>query len=271
MKRRRAVLRRFAVDDLHTVAARPTFRAPEWLRAALANAAAGVAPDLAWTAWVVAAAVACVVAAIAGGPGLVLVAAIAVGAAPLLFLRGRRGRALQLLEGQLPAGLEAVARALRSGASLRQAIGEAASCGGVLGADLAGVAVECGQGVALVEALERWQARRATPGVRLAVAALSLSAETGGAQARAVDGVAATMRDRLAVAAEVRAHAAQVRASVLVINLAPIAFCAFASATDPRTSAFLFRTPLGWAFLAAGLSLDAVSALWMRRLARVPS
>ena len=271
MNRRRAVLRRLAVDDPRAVTSRLPLHAPEWVRAALANAAAAISPDVAWTAWVVGAAVVCMGAAIAGGAGLVFLAAIAVTAAPLLALRGRRGRALQLLEGQLPSGLEAVARALRSGASLRQAVGEAASCGGVLGADLAAVAVECGQGVALIEALERWQARRSTPGVRLAVAALSLSAETGGAQARAVDGVAATMRDRLAVAAEVRAHAAQVRASVLVINLAPIAFCAFASATDPRTSTLLFRTPLGWAFLTAGFSLDALSALWMRRLARVPS
>src|SRR5205814_2204024 len=120
--RRRAVLRRFAADP-RAVRDRPGFQAPEWLRAALANAAVGTSPDLAWTAWVVGAAVACVVAAIAGGPGLVLLAAVAVSAAPLLVLRGRQGRARQLLEGQLPSGLEAVARALRSGASLRQAVG----------------------------------------------------------------------------------------------------------------------------------------------------
>jgi tight adherence protein B len=272
MKGRSAVLRRFTREDAQRATGRRSpLRSPEWLRVALADGAAGVSPDVAWTAWVVVVAVVCMAGALAGGPGLALVAAVAVSGAPLLALRGRRGRALQVLEGQLPSGLEAVARALRSGASLRQAVGEAASCGGVLGADLAAVAAECGQGIALIDALERWQARRRTPGVRLAVAALSLSAETGGAQARAVDGVAATMRDRLAVAAEVRAHAAQVRASVLVISLAPIGFCAFASATDPRTSTFLFRTPLGWGFLAAGLSLDAVSAVWMRRLARVSS
>src|SRR5205823_14752762 len=90
------------------------------------------------------------------------------------------------------------------------------------------------------------------PGTRLAVAALCLGAETGGAQARAVDGVAATLRERLAVAGEVRALTSQTRASMLVIAAAPVAFCVFASTTDPRTSTFLFRTPVGLACLAAG-------------------
>ena len=105
----------------------------------------------------------------------------------------------------------------------------------------------------------------------MAVAALCLGAETGGAQARAIDGVAATLRDRLAVAGEVRALTSQTRASMLVIAAAPVAFCVFASTTDPRTSTFLFRTPVGLACLAAGISLDIVGALWMRRLCRLPA
>jgi len=272
MTRRATVLRRFEAGGRRRVPgdARFLLRPPRRIEAALADAAVPVAAGIAWTAWVGAAAAMFAGGVIVGGPGLGLVATGVAVAGPLLAARARRGRAAEIVETQLPVGLEAVARSLRSGASLRQAVTEAASCGGAVGAELAAVAGEFDQGIGLVDALERWQARRPTPGVRLAVAALSLGAETGGAQARAVDGVATTIRDRLAIAAEVRAHAAQVRASVLVISLAPIAFCAFASATDPRTSTFLFRTPLGWAFVAAGLSLDAMSAVWMRHLARVP-
>src|SRR5207248_2850893 len=73
---------------------------------------------------------------------------------------------------------------------------------GALGAELQAVATAAERGTPLVDALERWGERRPRGGVRLAVAALCLGAETGGAQARAVDGVAATLRERVAVAGE---------------------------------------------------------------------
>ena len=174
------------------------------------------------------------------------------------------------VEAALPLALEAMARGLRSGASLRQAIDEASSAvTGVLAADLMRIAVEAERGTPVIEALEAWTVRRPLPGVQLAVAALALGAETGGAQARAIDGVAATLRQRLAVAAEARALATQARASAAVIAVAPLVFCALASAADPRLSAFLLRTPLGLVILAVGLALDAVGALWMARLTRL--
>jgi tight adherence protein B len=186
--------------------------------------------------------------------------------------RELESRAAAKAEASLPAVLEEIARRLRTGASLRQAIVEAApSASGLLAEELELVVAALERGAALVDALEDWAASVTRTGVRLAVAALCLGAETGGAQARAVDGVAATLRERLAVASEVRALTSQTRASMLVIAASPLAFCAFASATDPRTSTFLFRTPVGLACLAAGLSLDLVGALWMRRLGRLPA
>lgn len=53
-----------------------------------------------------------------------------------------------------------------------------------------------------------------------------------------------------------------------MISVAPVAFCTLAAATDPRTATFLFRQPAGLACLAAGLSLDALGALWMARITR---
>jgi len=189
---------------------------------------------------------------------------------PLLVLRARRGAADAKAESALPGALEAVARGLRSGGSLRQAIAEAAATTpGALGSDLRLVAEAAERGTPLVDSLEAWAERCPQPGVCLAVAALCLGAETGGAQARAIDGVAATLRERLAVAGEVRALTSQTRASMLVIAAAPVLFCAFASSTDHRTSAFLFRSPVGLACLAAGVALDVVGAFWMRRLCRV--
>lgn len=244
--------------------------APPWLAPALAAAGLDVDPAVAFTAWCVAVPVVAAAMLLVAGPALAVAATAAGVAGPFVALRARRGRGDANVEAGLPVALEAVARALRSGASLRQAVEEAAArTPGPLGHELDRVATQAARGAPLVQALEGLARRRPLPGVRLAVAALCLGAETGGAQARAVDGVATTLRDRLAVLAEVRALSAQARVSALVISLAPLGFGAFAAATDPRTATFLFHTAAGLGLLAAGAALDGLGWLWMNRLSKV--
>ena len=183
------------------------------------------------------------------------------------LLRARRDRQL---EQTLPDALDAVARSLRSGGSLRQAVEEAAvAVRGPLQAELVAVTRDVRDGAAMDDALERWCERRPLAGVRLATAALALGAETGGASAQAIDGVAATLRTNLGIAGEVRALSSQARLSALVIVLAPIAFALLAATSDGTTATFLLGTPFGWTCLAIGLGLDAVGWLWMRRLTEV--
>lgn len=241
---------------------------PLWLGRRLTAAGVTVDPSLVWPGWLAGGALAAGLALVAGGPGLAAVAAVAALAGPPVALSACSGRADRLLEEGLAEVLEAVARSLRSGASLHQAVQEAATAPGLLGHDLRAVTGEVAAGVPLATALEGWGRRRPLPGVRLTVSALALGVETGGAHARALDGVAATVRARAAVAGEVRALSAQARLSALVIVLAPLGFAALAAATDERTAGFL-TTPLGLACLAGGLTLDAVAGLWMHRLSRV--
>lgn len=235
---------------------------------ALADADLPFRPEHAWLAWLGA-----VVAAAAGGlavagPPAAVVFLVVAGGAPAVVLRVLRGRADAGAERALPAALELVARSLRGGASFREALAEAAPPGR-LGGDLRTVVAEAEAGSPLTAALGAWAERRPSRGVRLAVAALALGAESGGATARAVDGVAATLRANDAVAAEARALASQARISALVIALAPVAFTLLAAGADPRTTEFLLRTPVGLGCLAAGLALDAAAAVWMHRLTAV--
>jgi tight adherence protein B len=277
LSRRGSVVGRFSVGAEAPVeepgdGRRWLVESPPRVAVALTEADLPVRAAVAWTVWLAALIVGPLAATIVGGPGLGGVAVLALLLGPFMVVRTRRGRADARLEQALPGALEAVARSLRSGASLRQAVEEAGAAPGtgrVLSAELSRVAAEAAQGASLVSALEAVGTRRPLPGVRLGVAALCLGAETGGAQARAVDGVAATVRERLAVSAELRALSSQARISALVIGLAPIGFGFFAAATDPRTSQFLLHTTGGLVLLVAGLTLDAVGWLWMQRLAKV--
>ena len=103
-------------------------------------------------------------------------------------------------------------------------------------------------------------------GAALTRAVLRIGLEAGGELARAVEEVAATLRHRVAGRQETKALAAQARLSAMVVALAPPVFTLLAGATDPAILQFLLGTPAGWACLVAGLGLDLVGALWMRRI-----
>ena len=202
-----------------------------------------------------------------GGPVPAVLGVLVAGGAPLAVLSTLDGRRDARLEGELPALLEAVARSLRSGASIPVALREAATASTLAAEDLAAVLADADGGRPLAEALDRWATRRPRPGIRLVVGALRVAMTSGGTPARAVDGVAATLRERAEVDREVRALATQARVSAVVITGAPLAFAALGVLGDERTATFLLRTPSGSACLVAGVALDGVGAWWMARIA----
>lgn len=239
---------------------------PAWFARRAADAELPV--ERAWRCWR-GAALAAPAAAVLAPPAVVVLGLIALGTAPFVLAAPLRHRCERRIDTALPGVLDRVARSLRSGASLRQALADAAAGSpGRLGDDLHLVVRATAAGIPLSEALEDWGRRCPRPGVLLAVAALCLAVETGAASARAVDGVAATLRRRLDVQEEAVSLSAQARASAAVLAGAPLVVCLFTVAAGGPAARFLLRTPLGLACLVAGLALDGLGGLWMARLTR---
>jgi tight adherence protein B len=173
------------------------------------------------------------------------------------------------LEAGLPGVLDDAARALRAGASLRQAIADAgASRGGPAAELMLSLASRLEMGVPLVVALDQLARDEPSGEVRLVAAALRVAAEAGGQAAAAVEKVAATLRERHAAGQEVAAHSVQARLSAVVIALLPVAFTVWCVATDDRAAAFLLASRAGWLCLAGGLGLLGAGAWWMARIVR---
>jgi tight adherence protein B len=165
--------------------------------------------------------------------------------------------------------MAAVARGLRSGVSLRRALAEAAEpAPPPLGPRLREVVAAVETGVPLGRALDAWADAGADADVSLVATALSLAEETGGPSAQAVDGVAATLRRRLAARDEAMALSTQARLSAVVLAGLPPAVCLLSLLGGGGTARFLLGTPLGLACLLAGLALDGLGAWWMARLVR---
>lgn len=164
--------------------------------------------------------------------------------------------------------LDVIAGSLRSGSSLLQAVAEAEPVAGDrVGPDLDAI-VRGATSSGLVTALDAWAVRRPFADVRLVAAALALALETGGAAARAVDGVGSTLRQRAALRDEMRALTTQARLSAAVITAAPVAFGGLMTLGGRGTLSFFLRSRTGVACLVGGLGLDLVGAAWMVRLSR---
>lgn len=162
--------------------------------------------------------------------------------------------------------LDAVARSLRSGGGVHAAMRSAASHAGVHTQGLAGLIGSIDAGVPLAAALARWRGERPSPEVSLAAAVLGFGLATGGGVARAVDGAAATLRERLALVGETQVLATQARASAVVVGGAPVAFTAVVVLADPRVGGVLFGSLLGLVCLVVGGLLELTCVVWMRRL-----
>lgn len=243
---------------------------PPRILSPLRDAALPVAPIVAWRLWLGGGPLLVALSLLAGGAGAAVVVVVVWVVVPAALLALRRGAAGRAVDAALPDALEAVARSLRGGAGTHHALRDvAAATTGPLGEELDRVCAELAGGAALEQALSALEQRRREPGVRLTVAALLVGAEAGGAHARALDGVAESIRSRGRTAAEVRALAAQAQLSAVVIAIAPVIFGVLAAGADGATATFLLRTPLGLACLVLGLLLDGVGALWMRRIASV--
>lgn len=249
---------------------RPGTDAPPWLRQALIEASLTIDPNAAWLVARWASALAVVLAAMAAGPAFAALAGAALIACPSVARRLLARRSADRRDAQLPQALERLASSVRAGCALGQAFAAMArSTPEPLGSELRATAAEVEHGAALVIALDRWSARPDSGAeVRLAAAALGLAADAGGEVARSVDRVAATLRERRELRAEVGALATQARASAGVLAAAPLAFTALVSSVEPGAVTFLLTSPLGLVCLATGLALEALGAAWMARILR---
>jgi Flp pilus assembly protein TadB len=164
----------------------------------------------------------------------------------------------------------ALAAAVRSGASLPQAIRYAADeAAPPVREELKRVVVDLDTGVALDAALTSWAARHRSSDTDLVVGALELHRRSGGDLPAVLDQVVTTIRDRVSVAREVRSLTAQARLSAWILGLLPVGFLAFLWLTSRRDIEGALSTPVGLVCILLGLILEGGAFLWIRSLLEV--
>ena len=163
--------------------------------------------------------------------------------------------------------LDVLARELRGGRNLHEAIRTASAMASLKGLGLDTLVARFASGERLVEALDRWAGELDHPDGDLVRAVVSLGSVTGGALAGSMERAALTLRERAGLIDEVRVLTAQTRASAMVLFVAPIGFLVLLVTLDPASSAAVFTTGVGRLCVVLGLLLNVAGFAWMRRLA----
>jgi tight adherence protein B len=199
------------------------------------------------------------------GPGALAVAVTGAAVEPF-----RAQRRAQRRRADVTALVDALARGVRSGATLTGAFHDARSDGTApaLADELDALAARVAAGRPFAEAVDEWAVRADDPGLRLLAGTVSVLAHSGGPAAPALDAAARTVRDRHRAEAELRAQSAQAVASAVVLVVAPAIVAVVLAALDPRLGRFLTTHPLGAACVTVALALDALALWWMHRLVR---
>jgi tight adherence protein B len=219
--------------------------------------------------WVVPVSIGGLAAVILGAPVGVGVAAAFVAVRVARKRRRLRASAARRDE-QLADAIGAIVSALRAGMSLPQAIGYAATeARSPLREELTALVDAVDVGVPLADAIGGWADGVATDDVRLVAATMELHRRVGGDLPAVLEQVASSVRERVAVAREVRALTAQARLSGGILGALPIGFFAFLWLTSRAEMQAALATPAGLGVVLLGLMLDGLAFVWIRKLLEV--
>jgi tight adherence protein B len=197
-------------------------------------------------------------------PPLLAVAALGGGCATAMLFRGhRRARHEERFYAQFPQAVDVIARAIRSGLPITDAMGLVASeLPAPVGTEFRRVLEELRIGALPQEAFGRAAERLGFPEFRFFVLALDLQRETGGSLAETLETLGSVIRRRKELRLKTRALTAESRASTALLAGLPFATAAALHLVSPAYLARLVDDPRGAPILlAAGASLVTGVAL----------
>lgn len=185
----------------------------------------------------------------------------------LWMLAFERRRMLARIDAQLADALALVAGALRAGVALPQGL-EMASLEMPLpiGRELARAVAQMKLGKTVEEALAAMAARLPTEDVALVVQTVEILRRTGGNLGEAFRTLAQTIEGRRRVQDRIRVLTAQGLFQGIVLLALPWVLAAALAFLSPGYLSPLFRTNLGFLFLAVGIFLEVGGALWLKRI-----
>ena len=203
------------------------------------------------------------------GPGQAT--GLLVAATPVLLLRSKARRRHTALVAQLPEALDLIARSLRAGHALPDALRTAAAeMQDPLGQELMTLSEQHRLGRPLRECFDRMVSNNAEIfDLRLLSSAVMLQRETGANLIEILEHLSKTIRERQVFTHKLAALTAEVRVSAAILAAMPFVVALTLLVLRPEYLKPLVTAPLGQGLLWTGVVLMGTGLMLMRALARV--
>jgi tight adherence protein B len=189
---------------------------------------------------------------------------------PLLAVAFLQARYRRQIQEQLPDALYALARSLRAGLGLEQALEAFAQQGNKpVSSEIARAVSQLRLGLPITTALETVAVRVRLLDFNVFVSTIALYRQAGGNLALLLDRLAESVRERNLFRGRFAAATAQGRAvAIILAAFGPLLLLGYAIWEPDHVRAFFDHTT-GWMILLGCLAMEAIGAVWMWNLLKV--
>lgn len=191
-------------------------------------------------------------------------------ALPLPLLVYHRSRRIRMLRERMPDALDLIARAVRAGESLDQAIDLAGQKGAEpLATELRRCAKQLQMGLSMHAVMRALVFRVRLMEMRIFATTLAVHRQTGGNLATTLERMAAVIRERITYQRQVRAATAAGRFSAAMIATAGPLLFAYMFFFQYEYAGKLITLPLGQSLLVVAVALEIIGLMWIARMLKV--
>jgi tight adherence protein B len=188
-------------------------------------------------------------------------------AAPLVAAVVIRNRRQADMLKQLPAMLDELARAARTGRSLEKCLALVADdTQQPLGGELRRCTRRIDLGMSINDALSELPERTGLPSTNIFVSALAVHRETGGDLVKVLERLAHTLRSRIQFQGRLKAATAASRATALLMLVVPPAVLTFFIFRDPDYLNNLLQSEWGFRVTLIAAALQVIGSIWVLRI-----
>jgi tight adherence protein B len=189
--------------------------------------------------------------------------------APLGALAIRRARRLTALQQQLPDALDLMARAVRAGASLEQALTLVGKqLPNPLGAEFNQCAQQLEMGLSVTSAVRALAERTRLMETRIFATAVSVHRQAGGNLSVTLERLSHVVRERLSYRRQFKAATAGGRFAAVLMASVAVLVLTYLFGWEPEYVQGFLEQPLGLAMLAAAAGLQILGLVWVAALLR---
>jgi tight adherence protein B len=199
-----------------------------------------------------------------------LALALLAGACPLLYVVRRRAKRRAKFEEQLPDAIDLFTRTMRAGHNIHSGLETVASeTADPVRMEFRKMMEELALGSQVEPALQRLGERVPLVDLKFFITGLILQRQTGANMVAVLENLSLLVRERLNMAAKLKAHTAQQRFSANLLCGLPFVVALGFWIIKPDYISLLWTDPLGSKFLTYALISEVIGILVVRRLANI--